>query len=198
MGNRNCQKQTEPKIKRGISIFSSKRIRLRKVDRNDIERYHSWRNDTDVMFSTNPSLDLYSFEDTKDFVENVLINAASSKSYIIVEMTKEISIGITSLINIDFKNRNAECIIDIGEKEYWGQGYGTEALHILVNYAFQELNLHRVSLRVFSFNEKAIHLYKKLGFKEEGTSRQSLFRNGKWYDLIHMGVLKAEYIQNNR
>ncbi|MDQ0159609.1 GNAT family N-acetyltransferase [Alkalibacillus salilacus] len=175
-------------------MFSTQKIILQKVEKNDAEQYHQWRNDTDVMFSTNPSLDLYSFEETKDFVENVLMDNSSSKSYIIIDRKNEISIGITSLINIDYKNRNAESIIDIGEKEYWGQGYGTEALNLLLNYAFQELNLHRVSLKVFSFNEKAIKLYQKLGFKEEGKSRQSLFRNGQWHDIIHMGMLQDEYI----
>jgi len=115
----------------------------------------------------------------------------------IVEKQLKAAIGITLLVNIDYKNRNAECIIDIGEKEYWGQGYGTEALTLLLNYAFQELNLHRVSLRVFSFNEKAIHLYKKLEFKEEGAGRQSLFRFGKWHDMIHMGILQGEYVNNS-
>lgn len=82
----------------------------------DAELYHSWRNDMDVMISTNPSLDLYTLQDTKEFVENVILKSNSSKSYIIVEKELKKSIGITSLINIDHKNRNAECIIDIGEK----------------------------------------------------------------------------------
>ncbi|MED4174038.1 GNAT family protein, partial [Halalkalibacterium halodurans] len=94
---------------------------------------------------------------------------------------------------IDYKNRNAECIIDIGEKTYWGKGYGFEALRLLLNYAFLEMNLHRVSLRVFSFNKKAIRLYEKLGFKHEGTSRQCLYRYGQWHDIVHMGILKDEY-----
>jgi RimJ/RimL family protein N-acetyltransferase len=66
----------------------------------------------------------------------------------------------------------------------------------LLDYAFYELNLHRISLKVYSMNEKAIHLYKKLGFKEEGVSREVLFREGKWHDLIHMGVLSGEYSNN--
>lgn len=175
-------------------MFSSKRLKFRKVEKEDIELYHSWRNDMDVMTSTNPFLDLYSLEDTRDFVENVILNSNLSKSYMIIEKENKVPIGITSLINIDYKNRNAECIIDIGEKEYWGKGYGTEALKILLDYVFLELNLHRVSLKVFSFNEKAIHLYKKLGFKEEGLSRQCLFREGKWSDIVHMGILKEEYV----
>ncbi|PAV29712.1 hypothetical protein CIL05_10090 [Virgibacillus profundi] len=65
---------------------------------------------------------------------------------------------------------------------------------MLLDYVFLELNLHRVSLRVFSLNEKAIHLNSKLGFKQEGAIRQSLYRNGEWHDIIHMGILKEEYL----
>lgn len=96
------------------------------------------------------------------------------------------------------QNRNAECIIDIGEKECWGKGYGREALQLLLDYAFLELNLHRVSLRVFSFNEKAIRLYERLGFKDEGRSRQSLYRDGRWHDICHMGILQEEYVTSKR
>lgn len=179
-------------------MFSSERLYLRKIEMNDWEQYHIWRNDTEVMVTTNPALDVYSPKDTKGFVAEVLIKPDSSKSYMIIDKASQVSIGITSLINIDFKNRNAECIIDIGEKTYWGKGLGTETLEILLNYAFQELNLHRVSLRVFSFNEKAVHVYGKLGFKEEGVSRECLFRNGGWHDIIYMGILKGEYLQRQR
>ncbi|HLR51672.1 MAG TPA: GNAT family protein [Candidatus Avamphibacillus sp.] len=176
-------------------MFESNRIRLRKMVEEDIEIYHAWRNDMGVMNTTNPSLDVYSFQETKEFVENVILASSSSKSYIIEEKSQQRSIGITSLINLDYKNRNAECIIDIGEKEFWGKGYGKEALKLLLDYAFLEMNFHRVSLRVFSFNEKAIGLYEKLGFKHEGVSRQSLFRDGKWHDIYHMGVLYNEYVK---
>ncbi|TCJ03573.1 GNAT family N-acetyltransferase [Cytobacillus praedii] len=160
----------------------------------DAELYHSWRNDMEVMVSTNPSLDLYTLQDTKEFVENVVLSSSSSKSYIIIEKELSKPIGITSLINIDYKNRNAECIIDIGEKDFWGKGYAKEALKLLLDFAFQEMNLHRVSLKVFSFNEKAINLYAKIGFKHEGVSRHSLFRNGHWHDIFHMGILQSEFI----
>lgn len=174
-------------------MFNSENLRLRKMEREDMENYHTWRNDLDVMATTSPSLDVYSFEETKNFVEDFMLNSHSSKSYIIEMKEDRLPIGVTSLIHIDTKNRNAECIIDIGEKNYWGKGYGSEALSLLLDYAFLELNLHRVSLRVFSLNERAIHLYHKLGFKQEGVVRESLYRNGKWHDLIMMGILKKEY-----
>lgn len=174
-------------------MLSSKRLQFRKMVESDIETYHSWRNDLDVMKTTSPSLDVYSLDETRSFVENIILNSTASRSYIIEERESNTAIGVTSLINIDTKNRNAECIIDIGEKEYWGKGYGSEALKMLLEYAFLELNLHRVSLGVFSFNERAIYIYNKLGFKKEGVMRESLYRNGKWHDIVTMGILKREY-----
>ncbi|TQR30164.1 GNAT family N-acetyltransferase [Brevibacillus brevis] len=174
-------------------LFQTERIYLRKMTGEDVDVYHTWRNDEEVMRTTNPSMDVYTWEDTNGFVNQVILHASSSKSYMIVDSQTNRPIGITSLIQIDLKNRNAECIIDIGEKEYWGKGYGREAMKLLLDYAFLEMNLHRVSLRVFSFNERAIKLYERLGFKQEGISRQFLFREGKWHDIVHMGILQQEY-----
>jgi len=174
-------------------LFESARISFRKMTLEDIPIYHSWRNDLEVMRTTLPVLDLHSYESTADFVTQVILGSPTSKSYLILEKETQKPIGITSLIHIDPKNRNAECIIDIGEKTNWGKGFGREALKLLLDYAFLEMNLHRVSLRVFSFNEKAISLYEKMGFKHEGRSRQAIFREGKWHDIIHMGILQEEW-----
>ncbi|GGB59397.1 acetyltransferase [Lentibacillus populi] len=179
-------------------LFESSRVKLRKMTIEDADLYHTWRNDMEVMHSTNPSLDVYLIEETREFVDKVILGSPFAKSYIMIEKGDKRPIGIISLINIDYKNRNAECIIDIGEKEYWGKGYGSEGLKLLLNYVFYEMNLHRVSLKVFSFNDRAIHLYTKMGFKQEGNSRQSLFREGEWYDIIHMGLLQNEYFDQQK
>lgn len=176
-------------------LFESSRVKLRKMTKEDTELYHKWRNEIEVMYSTNPSLDVYPMEATKEFVDHVILGSHSGKSYIMVEKGNEIPIGIVSLINIDYENRNAECIIDIGEKEYWGKGYGSEGLKLLLDYVFYEMNLHRVYLKVFSFNDRAVRLYTKIGFQQEGSSRQSLFRDGEWHDIIHMGLLQNEYFE---
>lgn len=162
----------------------------------DVELYHKWRNDLEVMQTTSLNLDTYQIEETKDFVQHVILGSNSSKSYLILLKDTGKPIGIMSLIQIDSKNRNAECIIDIGEKAYWGKGYGSEAMTMLLDYAFRELNLHRLSLQVFSFNHKAIKLYEHIGFLHEGSSRQSLYRNGAWHDILHMGILQEEYMSN--
>jgi RimJ/RimL family protein N-acetyltransferase len=174
-------------------LFESSRLYLRKMTTDDASIYHKWRNDLEVMRTTSPSMDLYTLDNTEAFVNHVILGSDTSKSYIILDKESQQPIGITSLIQIDYKNRNAECIIDIGEKDYWGQGYGTEALKLLLDYAFLEMNLHRVSLRVFSFNDNAVKMYEKIGFKHEGVSRQCIFRDGNWHDIIQMGLLQNEY-----
>lgn len=98
-----------------------------------------------------------------------------------------------SLTAINYRNRSTECIIEIGVKEMQGKGVGTAALSLLLDFAFNELNLHRVSLKVLSFNERAIRLYEKLGFVREGAVRQDFYRAGAWHDIILMGMLKDEY-----
>jgi len=88
--------------------------------------------------------------------------------------------GTVLLRNLDFKNRNAELAILIGEPEKRGRGLGGEVLSALLGYAFGELGLHRVYLRVLAYNEPAIRLYQRRGFKEEGRLRAQVWREGTW------------------
>lgn len=175
-------------------LFKSKRLILRKMAEGDIDIYNQWRNDIEVMYYTSTDLDVYNIEETKNFVTEVILGSQLSKCYLVIERKNNKPIGVVSLINIDYKNQNAECIIDIGDKEAWGKGYGTEAMKLLLDYAFLEMNLHRIFLRVFSFNERAIKLYERLGFQQEGIFIESVFRDGKWHDIIQMSILQNEYL----
>ena len=76
----------------------------------------------------------------------------------------------------------------------WGKGIGKAALSLILEYAFSELNLHRVFLNVFSFNKRAIKLYEKMGFMHEGVLRQAFYRAGDWHDIVIMSILKNEYL----
>lgn len=174
-------------------MFTSDRIQLRKVTEKDAAIYHRWRSNHKVMESTSLELDDYTLEDTERFIQTIT-NSDASKSYIIEHREDDEPIGIVSLVNIDLKNRNAECIIDIGNENYWGMGYGTEAMKLLLDYCFLELNLHKVFLRVISFNQRAINLYEHLGFEKEGEQKEQLFRNGKWHGIILMAVFQKNYI----
>lgn len=96
-------------------------------------------------------------------------------------------------IRIDWKNRVGNVGIMIGEKEHWGKGFGTEALHMLVNFGFSTLDMHRMELETFDFNERACKSYIKVGFKEEGRKRQAHYIDGRHNDILVMGFLKEEW-----
>jgi RimJ/RimL family protein N-acetyltransferase len=81
----------------------------------------------------------------------------------------------------------------IGEKEFWGKGYGTEINNLVLDYGFRKLNLHKIYLGVNADNKGAVKSYKKSGFKYEGTKRDEIYRNGRYYDAIMMSILRNEY-----
>ncbi|MCI0709573.1 MAG: GNAT family N-acetyltransferase [Chloroflexi bacterium] len=93
----------------------------------------------------------------------------------------------------DARNRAASIGIGIAEPAYREKGYGTEAMRLMLDYGFNELNLNRVELTVSSFNPRAIHVYKKVGFKEEGILRQCDYNDGQYYDVLVMSLLREEW-----
>ncbi len=102
-------------------------------------------------------------------------------------------IGFLELGDVMWTHRNSWLTIAIGEPEYRGRGYGSEALTLALNFAFRELNLHRIQLTVFSYNDAAIHVYEKLGFQREGVYREFLERDGQRFDMYLYGVLRPEW-----
>ncbi len=93
----------------------------------------------------------------------------------------------------EISNRNANIRIALFDTQYFNKGYGTEAMQLMLNFGFGNLQLHRIELGVYNHNERGIHVYKKLGFKKEGVLRDYLFYNHRYYDLILMSILEDEY-----
>ena len=102
-------------------------------------------------------------------------------------------IGSCAFSQMDPENGSALYHITIGEKDAWGQGYGTEATRLMLDHAFGQLGLHRVALYVFSFNERAIRAYRRCGFFVEGRARESIWRDGRWWDELAMSVLESDW-----
>lgn len=102
-------------------------------------------------------------------------------------------IGSCALSQVDGENGSAMYHITIGEKDMWGRGYGTEATQLMLDHAFGTLGLHRIALTVFEFNERAIRAYRSCGFVVEGRARESIWRDGRWWDELAMSVLSTEW-----
>jgi RimJ/RimL family protein N-acetyltransferase len=102
-------------------------------------------------------------------------------------------IGGIRLHQISQQDRRARLAVGIFDRRFWSHGYGSEAIHLLLGYAFSEMRLHRIGLRVLAYNTRAIRAYEKCGFVQEGVERESAFVNGAWHDDIMMSVLDFEF-----
>jgi RimJ/RimL family protein N-acetyltransferase len=104
-------------------------------------------------------------------------------------------IGDLALEVVDWSGRDAFVGLGIGETEYWGRGYGTDVMNILLRFAFLEINLRRVTLTVFEYNPRAIRSYEKAGFQHEGRERKILNKEGERWDMLFMGILREEWME---
>ncbi len=102
-------------------------------------------------------------------------------------------IGGITLFNFDQIARTCELGVGIGDRAYWGRGYGRDAIRTLLDYAFRLRNIHKVYLAIYSNNERAIRCYRACGFVEEGRQRKQAWVNGEYVDVILMGLLREEW-----
>jgi len=107
-------------------------------------------------------------------------------------------VGTCAFSQLDGDNGSSLYHITIGEHDAWGRGYGTEATDLMLEHAFDHLGLHRISLTVFGFNERAVASYRKSGFVHEGTLRQAISRDGRYWDEIQMAILEDEWRRTGR
>lgn len=102
-------------------------------------------------------------------------------------------VGTCAFSQLDGENGSALYHITIGESDAWGKGFGTEATRLMLDHAFGTLGLHRIALYVFEFNERAIRAYQRCGYVIEGRSRESIWRDGRWWDELAMSVLESDW-----
>lgn len=174
------------------------RIRLRAPERSDLPDFVTWLNDPEVRQELAHFRPFSQVEEDRWF-ENML-ESPGEEHPMVIEIADGDSwhpIGNCSFIGFDWRIRAAEVGIFIGDKSSWNQGYGTEAMNLLVKHGFETLNLNRISLRVYETNQRAIRCYKKVGFALEGRLRQSEYRDGKYIDVLLMSLLRSEWQPNN-
>jgi len=158
----------------------------------DAEKWTEWDNDLEVTIPLgDEAYTPYSLEKMQDIIGEVM--EQQSHIFSIVDLETDTPIGRCLLFDIDQVNRRAMLGIVIGEKEYWNKGYGQEATKLLLDYGFNLLNLHNIMLGTFSFNERAIACYRRVGFQEIGRRREARIVGGKKYDLVLMDMLAEEF-----
>lgn len=167
---------------------------LAPLSREHLPQFTAWMNDfsvTDYVGRTQvivtDDAELVWYEGTQKNNECILS---------IIKLENDELIGNIGLHRIDHLNRYAELGIMIGENKNRSKGYGTEAIKLLLDFGFNYLNLHNITLTLLSANERAKRCYEKAGFKEAGRIKECRFLNGKYYDRIYMQILSTEFNEN--
>ncbi|WP_334191110.1 GNAT family N-acetyltransferase [Noviherbaspirillum sp.] len=168
---------------------------LRELSRVDLARLTKWRNERDLVNQLNTAFRYVGQETDLDWFNEYVANRFNNIRLAICETESEKFIGVVYLLEIDWINRNAEHAIWIGDKSFQGRGAGEFATRSVLHHAFTDLNLHRIHLTVLATNERALKLYRKVGFVEEGRLRQAVYKEGHYVDLIRMGMLEEEYVR---
>lgn len=171
-------------------MIYGEKTRLRRIERKDIPTFVRWFNDPEVRDFLTMYRPISTAEEEKWFEGHL---EDQSSELFAVETADGVHIGNIGLHDINWQYRQVALGIVIGEKEYWGKGYGSDAIRTLLRFAFQEMNLRRVFLRVREDNARGIRAYEKCGFQQEGRMREAIYSNGRYYDELWMGILRHEF-----
>jgi RimJ/RimL family protein N-acetyltransferase len=174
-------------------VLEGNLVRLRAYKREDLEKAREMYNDPDVNKFLRPGIPYpLRVEDEVKWYESLNPLGDGAYSFAIERISDGEYIGSCGIDAVDWKNSHAAVGIFLGKK-YWDRGYGTDAFSTLIDFCFSEMNLHRIYLYVFQFNQRAIHTYEKIGFKVDGTLRENVFKNGKYQDELVMSILRNEW-----
>jgi RimJ/RimL family protein N-acetyltransferase len=175
-------------------MIIGKRIRLRHAERSDLPTFVRWLNDPEVRAGISAYLPMSMAEEEKWFEKSQERPPEERNLCIEVQQGNEwIFIGSTAFFDFNWRSRKAEIGIMIGEKSFWNQGYGTETMLLMLQHGFETLNLHRIYLKVYATNPRAIRAYEKVGIVHEARQREAHYDNGVYSDDLIMSVLRHEW-----
>jgi len=167
-------------------------VHLVKPSKEDMALLMNWRNNPDYRKYYREYRELNSCDQNFWYNEHVLKDP--TWHHFIARPIDDLSkiIGVVFLNHIHPAYRTAEFGITLADAEYRGRGYGKDMLLTLIKYGFEQLNLNRIWCEVYSNND-SIYLYKKIGFKEEGHLRQTVYKDNEYLDSYILGMLKSDY-----
>jgi RimJ/RimL family protein N-acetyltransferase len=174
-------------------MYDGKLVRLRSYIHDDIEKARCFLNNPDIKQYMHPDVayPILPKEEEKWF-ESQSSNSNGNYNFAIETLADAEYIGGCGINSISWKNRHCHVGIFIGDTDYLGKGYGTDAMRILLRFIFNEMNLRKAILEVYDFNERAKKSYAKCGFTEEARLKEEIFRFGTYYDIIRMTLFRRD------
>jgi RimJ/RimL family protein N-acetyltransferase len=175
-------------------MIIGERIRFRAIERADIPVFVEWINDPEVRAGISAFLPLSIAREELWFDEVMKRPVEEHPMAVEAKLGSGWTmIGSCGLFDFNWRARKAEIGIMIGVKEHWNKGYGGETMRLMMQHGFETLNLHRIYLKVYASNPRAIRSYEKIGFVLEGRMREASYENGAYQDDLIMSVLRPEW-----
>ena len=173
-------------------IIKGKKVILRGIEHRDLELLNKWSNEPEITYMLGGWHFPSSLADQEIWF-NSLAKDDLNKRFAI-ETPDAGMIGMSNLVHINWKDRNAFHGLMIGEKNARKKGYGEDTVMAISRYAFEELGMHRMDTTIISYNDPSIALYtNKCGWKTEGVKKEYYFRKNKWWDQLILGITRDEY-----
>lgn len=179
------------RIKLTSTFLIGQRVVLRPPNETDIPLFIKWFNNPNVRRFITISFPVF-FEDEKEWIEKIR-KGKEENCVFVIEMKSGKPIGTMGIHGINWIDRTATTGAVIGEKTYWGKGYGSEAKMLVLEYAFNTLNLRKITSRVIAFNKRSLAYSLKCGYKVEGRKKAQFFRHGRYWDEILMAIFAKDW-----
>jgi len=175
--------------------LSEERVRFTPLQMENIHTHFRWNNDPELnRLDSEIPYEEESFGTFKKRFETLCNEPSPAhRDFEIHDVEEGTLIGVAYVAHISEYHEHALVGVTIGERDYWRQGYGKESLRLLLRYCFEELKLHRVSAEAFEYNTAWRKLIEQIGFEQEGTAREYLYRDDQYWDKILYALLEEEY-----
>ncbi len=164
-------------------------INLVEIKEEDLELIRRWRNSKEVSQYMYTSEEITS-ENQKKWFERIKLDA--SQKYWLIEYNGK-KLGLVSIYNIKENFKHCSWAFYIGNTEVRGAGIGSKVEFTILNYVFETMKFNKLMCEVFSFNEKVIHMHEKFGFNQEGLFKKHILKDGKYFDVVALAILKHEW-----
>ena len=167
------------------------KVLLREISINDVPSINSWRNDKVLVEQLGSEFRYVNIDTDKKWYESYQASRDRNVRLAITMEECDTILGVIYLLDINWISRSCEFAIQIGDQKSLSKGLGYEASMQALDYAFNDLNLHRIYLTVLEENKRAIGLYEKLGFEVEGNLQESLYKKGLYKNQLLMAILRG-------
>jgi len=171
-------------------MLQGKLVNLRALEKQDLKQLVDWMNDPELTQFLGPRFPI-SLEEQEIWYSKLIQD--NTKKKLIIENKEGTAIGLISLINLDWKIRQAELGVYLGS-QHLNKGYARDSALTALRFSFHELGLNRIYIFIFEDNAPALNTAAKVGFKQEGLMRSATFYGGRYHDVVLMSILAAEFV----